>query len=52
MADAGARDSLPRDGMFNSEQLDMMRSERMETYRTIARVMLDALLAPSASLAG
>lgn len=45
MAEAGARDSLPRDGMFNSEQLDVMKVERMSTYRDIARVMLQALLA-------
>jgi hypothetical protein len=44
MAYAGARDSLPRNGMFNSEQLDQMRSERMDTYRKIAKVMYAALL--------
>jgi hypothetical protein len=49
MARAAVRDSLPRDGMFNSDQLDHMASERMPTYRTIARVMLDALLAESVS---
>jgi hypothetical protein len=47
MADAGARDSLPTNGMFNSEQLEAMRSERMPTYRRIAEVMLRALLEPT-----
>ena len=49
MAKAGAKDSLPKDGMFNIEQLDAMKSARMDTYRRIARIMLDALLAESAS---
>lgn len=43
MAEAGALDSLPDNGMFNSDQLDAMRSERMPTYRRIAEVMLRAL---------
>lgn len=44
MAHAGATDSLPTSGMFNDEQLDAMRSERMPTYRRIAEIMLRALL--------
>lgn len=44
MAQAGASDSLPTSGMFNSEQLDKMRSDRMPTYRRIAEVMLRALM--------
>ncbi len=44
MARAAAKDSLPRNGMFNSDQLDAMRSDRMPTYRQIARVMFLALI--------
>ena len=44
MAEAGVRDSLPTNGMFNEHQLDAMRSGRMPTYRRIAEVMLCALL--------
>lgn len=44
MARDAVRDSLPRDGMFNSDQLDHMASERMPTYRRIAAVMFAALL--------
>lgn len=43
MARAGARDSLPDNGMFNAYQLGAMRDERMPTYRRIAEVMLVAL---------
>lgn len=49
MARAAVKDSLPTNGMFNSGQLGQMASERMGDYRRIARVMLDALLAESAS---
>lgn len=45
MAFAAAKDSLPRNGMFNDEQLAVMRDERMPTYRHIAEVMLNAALA-------
>lgn len=44
MARAAAHDSLPTNGMFNSEQLDAMCDERMPTYRQIAKVMLGALI--------
>ncbi len=44
MARAGAHGSLPTNGMFNSDQLGAMESERMPTYRRIAEVMLQALL--------
>jgi hypothetical protein len=44
MARAAARDSLPDNGMFNSEQLDAMCDERMPTYRRIAQVMLGVML--------
>ena len=44
MAEAGARDSLPSHGLFNSDQLEAMLSERMASYRRVAAVMLKALL--------
>lgn len=44
MARAGARDSMPTNGMFNSYQLGAMEDERMPTYRRIAEVMLRELL--------
>jgi hypothetical protein len=44
MARAAVKDSMPTNGMFNSYQLDAMADERMDTYRRIARVMLNALL--------
>jgi len=43
MAEAGAKDSLPKNGMFNSEQLDVMKGERLPAYRQLAEVMLKAL---------
>ena len=43
MAEAAAKDSLPRDGMLNAEQLDVTKCERLPRYREIARVMLEAL---------
>ena len=46
MAWAGAEDSLPRGGMFNSDQLAVMRDERYQGYKQIATVMLAALLNP------
>jgi hypothetical protein len=49
MALAGARDSLPEDGMFNSEQLSVMACDRLPTYRKIARVMFLALFRERAS---
>lgn len=49
MALAGARDSLPESGMFNSEQLSVMACERLPTYRRIARVMFLALLSRRSS---
>lgn len=44
MARAGAHDSMPTNGMFNSDQLGAMEDERMPTYRRIAEVMLRELL--------
>lgn len=46
MAEASAADSLPRNGMFNSDQLDAMKSERFAAYKQVAKVMLAALLNP------
>jgi hypothetical protein len=43
MARAGAKDSMPTNGMFNEDQLGAMFDERLPTYRRIAEVMLVAL---------
>ena len=46
MAQAAAKDSLPRNGMFNSEQLEVMKNERLPDYRKLAEIMLKSLLIP------
>lgn len=44
MARAAARASLPTNGMFNSDQLDVMFEQRLHGYREIAEIMLGALI--------
>lgn len=40
MAEAAARDSLPKNGIYNKEQLESMKSERLPDYRRIAEIMI------------
>jgi hypothetical protein len=42
MAAAGAKDSLPQGGMYNSDQLDQMYEQRLPSYRRLAEIMLRA----------